>query len=252
MASQRLEQLQHIAGVARLRQEMVKADDPRKKLVRVLRIDAADGDQKNVAVAGADGSRDVVPGDDRHVDVDDDCMRSEFPRGPQHLTPGVHTAYVVPLVTQHHLERQDGIAVIVGDKHPQRAHPLGWSDRLAWAWRYLGHGSVIVSQPDRRVCRRQKARGVIDFLQGSEIDLQLRSRYDPRAVTGRAHDAVGKATKRALLRKAADLVGEDQLAARLRVPVSLLDVWLRGLATMPDRKLLMLADLLEELADRKK
>ena len=63
---------------------------------------------------------------------------------------------------------------------------------------------------------------------------------------------MGKATKRALLRKAADLVGEDQLAARLRVPVSLLDVWLRGLATMPDRKLLMLADLLEELADRKK
>jgi hypothetical protein len=55
-----------------------------------------------------------------------------------------------------------------------------------------------------------------------------------------------------LLRKAADLVGEDKLAARLRVPASLLDVWLRGLATMPDRKFLMLADLLEELADRKK
>lgn len=52
-------------------------------------------------------------------------------------------------------------------------------------------------------------------------------------------------------RKGTRLVGEDKLAARLRVPVSLLDVWLRGLATMPDRKLLMLADLLEELDDQK-
>ena len=58
---------------------------------------------------------------------------------------------------------------------------------------------------------------------------------------------MGKATRQALLRKAADLVGTEKLAARLRVPTTLLDVWLRGLATMPDRKLLLLADLLEDL-----
>lgn len=63
---------------------------------------------------------------------------------------------------------------------------------------------------------------------------------------------MGKATKQALLRKAADLVGAEKLAARLRVPMTLLDVWLRGLATMPDRKLLLLTDLLDELDAPKK
>jgi len=39
-------------------------------------------------------------------------------------------------------------------------------------------------------------------------------------------------------------MGRDKVAAELRVPLNLLDVWLRGLATMPDRKLLPLADLI--------
>ncbi len=55
-------------------------------------------------------------------------------------------------------------------------------------------------------------------------------------------------TKQRLLKRAAELVGQDVLAARLNVPVHLLDVWLRGLATMPDRKLLALADLLDNLS----
>jgi len=42
-------------------------------------------------------------------------------------------------------------------------------------------------------------------------------------------------------------VGNEKLAARLNVPATLLDAWMRGLATMPDRKLLPLADLLETL-----
>ena len=41
------------------------------------------------------------------------------------------------------------------------------------------------------------------------------------------------------------------LAVRLNVPATLLDVWLRGLATMPDRKLLPLADLIDTLGDAK-
>ena len=58
--------------------------------------------------------------------------------------------------------------------------------------------------------------------------------------------------KQRLLKRAAKLVGHESLAARLNVPASLLDAWIRGLATMPDRKLLPLADLLETLALTKK
>ena len=59
-------------------------------------------------------------------------------------------------------------------------------------------------------------------------------------------DDVEKAAKQALLRKVADLIGEETLAARLRVPITLLDVWMRGLASVPDRKVIPLADLLDE------
>jgi hypothetical protein len=59
-------------------------------------------------------------------------------------------------------------------------------------------------------------------------------------------------TKLRLLRHAAALVGREALAARLNVPPTLLDVWLRGLATMPDRKLLALADVIDTLGDAKR
>jgi hypothetical protein len=52
-------------------------------------------------------------------------------------------------------------------------------------------------------------------------------------------------TKQRLLKEAARVVGKEELAAQLRVPPELLDAWMRGLATMPDRKLLALADLLD-------
>ena len=57
--------------------------------------------------------------------------------------------------------------------------------------------------------------------------------------------------KQQLLKRAATLVGREALAARLNVPATLLDVWLRGLATMPDRKVFLLADLIDTLGDRK-
>jgi transcriptional regulator with XRE-family HTH domain len=59
-------------------------------------------------------------------------------------------------------------------------------------------------------------------------------------------------TKLQLLRQAAKLVGNEELAKRLNVPLTLLEAWLRGLATMPDRKLLTLADLLDKLGDAEK
>jgi hypothetical protein len=42
------------------------------------------------------------------------------------------------------------------------------------------------------------------------------------------------------------LVGMDEVAQRLRTPANVVDLWLRRLATMPDRKVLALADLLDK------
>jgi hypothetical protein len=37
----------------------------------------------------------------------------------------------------------------------------------------------------------------------------------------------------------------EELAVHLGVPVNLLDAWIRGMASMPDRKFLLLADLIK-------
>lgn len=60
---------------------------------------------------------------------------------------------------------------------------------------------------------------------------------------------MGEKTKRELLRRAVELVGREELARRLNAPETLLDAWLRGLATMPDRKLFPLAAVLEQAGD---
>jgi len=52
-----------------------------------------------------------------------------------------------------------------------------------------------------------------------------------------------------LLRKAAALVGREELAVGLKVPLNLLDAWINGHATMPDRKLGALADLLDGISN---
>jgi hypothetical protein len=57
--------------------------------------------------------------------------------------------------------------------------------------------------------------------------------------------------KHRLLKEAVKLVGIKQVAVHLRSPVAVVDLWVRGLAPMPDRKLLPLADLLDKLADDK-
>jgi hypothetical protein len=40
-------------------------------------------------------------------------------------------------------------------------------------------------------------------------------------------------------------MGREQLAASLKVPVPLLDAWISGHAAMPDRQLIILADILD-------
>ena len=51
-------------------------------------------------------------------------------------------------------------------------------------------------------------------------------------------------TIQVLLKKAAELVGQENLAARLKVPVPLLQAWIAGHGTMPDRTASQLVDFL--------
>lgn len=53
-------------------------------------------------------------------------------------------------------------------------------------------------------------------------------------------------TKQRLLKAAAELIGNEELARRLGVPIWLLVAWIEGGATMPDRMLKALAEVLDE------
>jgi DNA-binding transcriptional regulator YiaG len=59
-------------------------------------------------------------------------------------------------------------------------------------------------------------------------------------------------TKQSLLRKAATLMGQRELAARLKVSHSVLEMWISGDATMPDGMLLKLAKVLDAGCDTPK
>ena len=54
-------------------------------------------------------------------------------------------------------------------------------------------------------------------------------------------------TKLALLKVAVRRFGLAAVAAELRVPVDSVDLWSRGMAPMPDHKLLPLIDLLRQI-----
>jgi hypothetical protein len=60
---------------------------------------------------------------------------------------------------------------------------------------------------------------------------------------------VAETTRQLLLKKAAQLLGRTDLAVRLKIPVALLDAWIAGHGSMPDRKLALLADLLDGLEE---
>ena len=63
---------------------------------------------------------------------------------------------------------------------------------------------------------------------------------------------VPKAVKRRLLREGVKLLGREEVAAHLQVPVRQLDAWLRGGSTLPEAKMVLLADLmLEKLSERR-
>jgi len=54
-------------------------------------------------------------------------------------------------------------------------------------------------------------------------------------------------TKQQLLRRAVALAGMEDVASALKVAPNLVDAWMNGHASMPDRKLLVLADFLDKL-----
>jgi hypothetical protein len=56
------------------------------------------------------------------------------------------------------------------------------------------------------------------------------------------------ATRQRLLCRAAELLGAVELAELLNVSPALLEAWISGHASMPDQKLALLAELLDELA----
>lgn len=59
-----------------------------------------------------------------------------------------------------------------------------------------------------------------------------------------------KTAKRRLLENAEKLLGRSELAAGLKVSEALVEAWIAGVAEMPDRRLLLLAELLEKFAEK--
>jgi hypothetical protein len=45
-------------------------------------------------------------------------------------------------------------------------------------------------------------------------------------------------------------VGHEELAVRLKVPTHLLEAWMSGHASMPDRKLSLLANILDQFSTK--
>ena len=70
-----------------------------------------------------------------------------------------------------------------------------------------------------------------------------------RVPVGQVSTAMPENTRQRLLQRAAKVLGQSKLAERLNVTPQTLDLWMRGLARMPDRKLLELAAILDERSD---
>ena len=60
------------------------------------------------------------------------------------------------------------------------------------------------------------------------------------------------AEKRRILQQATEMVGREELAGRLAVPVTVLDGWQRGEGSMPDGQLLKVVIMLDSLGRQKR
>lgn len=61
-----------------------------------------------------------------------------------------------------------------------------------------------------------------------------------------------EAEKRRILQQATEVIGREQLAGRLGVPVTVLEAWQRGESSMPDGQLLKIAIMLDDLGRQKR
>lgn len=52
------------------------------------------------------------------------------------------------------------------------------------------------------------------------------------------------------LKRAEQLLGITELARRLNAPVETVKVWRNGIATMPERKFLLVVDILDEAGEK--
>jgi hypothetical protein len=64
--------------------------------------------------------------------------------------------------------------------------------------------------------------------------------------------AVAQTSRQRLLEYAAERLGRKELATRLKVDEAHLDAWMLGAMEVPNRKLLALADLIDELDKQRK
>jgi hypothetical protein len=60
--------------------------------------------------------------------------------------------------------------------------------------------------------------------------------------------AMAESVRQQILRGAVQALGREELSGRLNVPAALLDSWLLGMASMPDRKFTLLTDVLDQFA----
>ena len=64
--------------------------------------------------------------------------------------------------------------------------------------------------------------------------------------------AMPETNKQRLIRRAAELMGPEELARRLRIPPSQVEAWIRGDATMPDGQFRALSEALDAWARDKR
>ena len=79
----------------------------------------------------------------------------------------------------------------------------------------------------------------MDQFCGTPVGIERR-RFEP---------AVSRKILSAVLTQSEQIRSTVELAKAMNTPVHLIDAWLNGFATMPDRKLLDLANIIETLGD---
>src|SRR6266850_675192 len=129
---ERREQPQHVVRSARLDEVMIEAHQRGEHAIGALRPLPGDGDEQGRLVEVvhlAQLTRDCESADARHLDVEDHRVGPRNARFFEHLVAAVDALRLVALIAQDRFEREDDIALVVGDEHahwPQRRGGSGF------------------------------------------------------------------------------------------------------------------------------